>query len=383
MIDFPFFVSFSFVQIYGWLALLFVMLAIFSFCASTHPYFRRPSHNPIANVTSRNDTNNVTTTSPLTSTSEREPAEGLTPGTEVHPALWVVDIVCLVFFTLEFICKLVCSPHRVRYLRSFTGVVDVLALCPDYVEFLVLALDPEELEGDSHFMHVMPFLRLMRVFRIFRLIHHVPGLWIMLYTLKASYNDLCLMLVFLLVGTLLFASLIFFVDDREMFPSIPHGFWWAIVTMTTVGYGDMYPLTGAGYVLGSATAVCGVLMIGFTVPALVNNFIHYYQHVQFALHKEKLRKQQQKEEEEKEKEEEEEEEEAQGVGRKGKEEEEEEEEELGGVFGVEEKEKEEEGGRWAGKRKKGVREEGTRVSNNVKLMKPENIPLVEVKTAHR
>ena len=147
--------------------------------------------------------------------------------------------------------------------------------------------------------------------------------------------------------------------------------------MTTVGYGDMYPLTGAGYVLGSATAVCGVLMIGFTVPALVNNFIHYYQHVQFALHKEKLRKQQQKEEEEKEKEEEDEEEEGQGVGRKGKEEEE---EELGGVFGVEAEEQEEEGG--VGKGKKGVRKEGTRVSNNVKP-EPESIPLVEVQTAHR
>jgi voltage-gated potassium channel Kch len=58
-----------------------------------------------------------------------------------------------------------------------------------------------------------------------------------------------------------------------MFTSIPYSFWWALITLTTVGYGDMYPVTEWGYVIGSLTAMFGLLMIGFSVPILVNNFI--------------------------------------------------------------------------------------------------------------
>jgi voltage-gated potassium channel Kch len=89
---------------------------------------------------------------------------------------------------------------------------------------------------------------------------------------------------------LIFSSLIYYADDRKTFTSIPHSFWWALITMTTVGYGDMYPVTEWGYVIGSLTAMSGLLMIGFSLPILVNNFIMYYQHVQFALEEEKLKR---------------------------------------------------------------------------------------------
>ncbi|KAL8603899.1 hypothetical protein ACOMHN_005119 [Nucella lapillus] len=283
-----------FAKIYGWIALIFVTFAIFSFCAATHMAFRVPRHSPTTTtMTSINVTNNVTaTSSPETVTKlTKKSVEDQFSETEVHPVLSYLDLVCLVFFTMEFLTKLTCAPRRLRYLRSINGIVDLLALCPDFVEMIVVAADPNDLQGESRVLLFLPFLRLMRVFRIFRLVRHVPGLWIMIYTLQASFNELFLMLVFLCVGTLLFSSAIFFVDDKEMFPSIPHGFWWAIVTMTTVGYGDMYPVTPWGYVLGSLTAVSGVLMIGFTVPALVNNFGLYCRHVQFALQRDRLHRQ--------------------------------------------------------------------------------------------
>jgi hypothetical protein len=121
------------------------------------------------------------------------------------------------------------------------------------------------------------------VFRIFRLIKHVPGLWILVYTLKASFGELILLFCFMWVGILVFSSLIYFAEERDNIESIPHAFWWAIITMTTVGYGDMYPVTGLGKLVGSLCAMSGLLMIGFSVPALVNNFMLFYKHVQYAL----------------------------------------------------------------------------------------------------
>jgi hypothetical protein len=164
------------------------------------------------------------------------------------------------------------------------GVVDILAIIPDYIQYTVYAIHPEmRYEGDIDYIAI---LRVARVLRIFRLIRHVPGLWILIYTLKSSLKELLLMIVFLIVGMLIFSSLIYFVDDRETFKSIPHSFWWSLITMTTVGYGDMYPVTELGYIVGSFTALSGLLMIGFSVPVLVNNFIMYYKHLEFALNNE-------------------------------------------------------------------------------------------------
>ena len=181
-------------------------------------------------------------------------------------------------------------------MTSLMGVVDILAIVPDYVQFIVYAIHPEmRYDGNINYIAI---LRVARVLRIFRLIRHVPGLWILFYTLKSSFKELLLMIVFLIVGMLIFSSLIYFVDDRETFKSIPHSFWWSLITMTTVGYGDMYPVTELGYVVGSFTALSGLLMIGFSVPVLVNNFIMYYKHLEFAINDEEASDEEEKDEEE-------------------------------------------------------------------------------------
>ncbi|CAL1538846.1 unnamed protein product, partial [Lymnaea stagnalis] len=278
-------------KIYAYLALLFVVTAIFSFCASTHKFFQTTSYdNASSAISPLNATlweQSYTPGVASNLTRSNSGRNGPNRTTHLHPSLFIIDIACLVFFTAEYLLRLACAPNRCKFVVSVIAVIDLLAILPDYIEFVVSAAHPDITSLQS-IMEFMPFLRLMRAFRIFRLIRRVPGLWIMMYTLKASFKELSLMLVFLLVGTILFSSLIFFVDDPEVFHSIPHSFWWAIVTMTTVGYGDMTPSTPWGQLVGSVTAICGVLIIGFTIPSLVNNFITFFNHVEFVIQKERL-----------------------------------------------------------------------------------------------
>lgn len=263
---------------------MFVLVSIVSFVVETHPVFdsRINIPKPGSGGVSQNTTLAENTTSRNFSSNKKN-VDYLSVKV-THPAFTAIDISCLAFFTLDYIIRFIFARKKFGYLTSLMGMVDILAIIPDYVQFFVYAIHPEmRYEGDIDYIAI---LRVARVLRIFRLIRHVPGLWILVYTLKSSLKELLLMIVFLLVGMLIFSSLIYFVDDRKTFKSIPHSFWWSLITMTTVGYGDMYPVTELGYIVGSFTALSGLLMIGFSVPVLVNNFIMYYKHLEFAMNKE-------------------------------------------------------------------------------------------------
>lgn len=205
-----------------------------------------------------------------------------------HPTLFVVDAVCLSYFVLEYIIRFIFSPKKLKYATSLLGIIDFLAIIPDTIEFGFYHGNADVTDEVVNFITI---IRIIRVLRIFRLVRHSAGLWILVYTLKASFNELLLLMWFMGLGILLFSSLIYYLDDKEQFQSIPTGFWWALITMTTVGYGDMYPTTTLGKVVGSLCAMAGVLMIGFTIPSLVNNFMLYYRHIQFAMHLDKAEKQ--------------------------------------------------------------------------------------------
>ncbi|XP_061185296.1 potassium voltage-gated channel protein Shaw-like [Saccostrea echinata] len=289
-------------KMYGYVSLLFVLVSIGSFVIETHPVFENKIRIPkpgtgsaTQNMTSSNFTSSNATT--VNSSSHLNNVEFISVKV-THPVFTAIDISCLIFFTIEYITRFLFARRKFKFMKSMMGVVDILAIIPDYIQILVYALHPDmRYDVDINYISV---LRVARVLRIFRLIRHVPGLWILIYTLKSSLKELLLMIVFIIVGMLIFSSLIYFVDDRDTFKSIPHSFWWSLITMTTVGYGDMYPVTELGYIVGSFTALSGLLMIGFSVPVLVNNFIMYYKHLEFALSDEEAKEKVESEEIEKE-----------------------------------------------------------------------------------
>ena len=128
------------------------------------------------------------------------------------------------------------------------------------------------------FFFWLMMLRVLRICRVLRLARHYTGVKILILALKASFKELGMLVIFVFIVVLLYAVAIyyakFFVTDT--FETIPSGYWWAIITLTTVGYGDMYPKSALGCVVGAMCALTGILATGLPVPIIANNFNLYY-----------------------------------------------------------------------------------------------------------
>lgn len=190
-----------------------------------------------------------------------------------HRTFFYLEHTCNAWFTVEIALRCLVSPSLRSFVTSPVNVIDLAATMSFYTEFWAKPNLYLEL------------LSVARVLRLFKLTRHSPGLRILIHTFKASAKELTLLVFFLVLGIVLFASLIFYVERLQEnpnndFDSIPRGLWWALVTMTTVGYGDMTPKTFPGMFIGGLCALAGVLTIALPVPVIVSNFSMFYSHTQ-------------------------------------------------------------------------------------------------------
>lgn len=207
---------------------------------------------------------------------------GSAQGRELSPftdPFFIVETLCIVWFSFEFTVRFLSCPSKPAFFKNIMNLIDVVAIAP---YFITLSLDLAEHQGSSQqaaSLAVLRVIRLVRVFRIFKLSRHSKGLQILGQTLHASLRELGLLIFFLIIGVVLFSSSVYFAeaeDPESEFSSIPDAFWWAVVTMTTVGYGDMCPSTIGGKFVGSLCAIAGVLTIALPVPVIVSNFNYFY-----------------------------------------------------------------------------------------------------------
>ncbi|KAL0275176.1 UNVERIFIED_CONTAM: hypothetical protein PYX00_003119 [Menopon gallinae] len=198
--------------------------------------------------------------------------------TEPHEAFVYVELVCNVWFTVELVVRSLVSPNIVSFMKSPVNMIDFVATLSFYTDVLLNVNNFEKTE-------ILEFISIIRILRLFKLTRHSPGLKILIQTFKASAKELTLLVFFLVLGIVIFASLVYYAERLQAnphndFKSIPEGLWWAIVTMTTVGYGDMAPKTYIGMFVGALCALAGVLTIALPVPVIASNFLMFYSHTQ-------------------------------------------------------------------------------------------------------
>ncbi|KAM4701431.1 potassium voltage-gated channel subfamily A member 10 [Discoglossus pictus] len=193
---------------------------------------------------------------------------------------FMIETTCIMWFSFELVVRFVVCPSTSEFFQNIMNIIDIVSIIPYFVTFITELVQHTEPYGQQNMsLAILRIVRLVRVFRIFKLSRHSKGLQILGQTLKASMRELGLLIFFLFIGVILFSSAVYFAEVDEpqsQFVSIPDGFWWAVVTMTTVGYGDMCPITLGGKVVGTLCAIAGVLTIALPVPVIVSNFNYFY-----------------------------------------------------------------------------------------------------------
>jgi len=171
-------------------------------------------------------------------------------------AMRVAEWVFTILFAVEYLVRLAVVRRRWRYIRSFFGIVDLLSFLPTFVELLLPGL---------HYLMVMRVLRLLRMFRILKMAHHLGEAGVILNALRASRTKISVFLFTVMVIVCVEGTLMYLIESGSNpgFSSIPQSIYWSIVTLTTVGYGDVSPVTVLGKMMASI-----VMLTGFAIIAV-------------------------------------------------------------------------------------------------------------------
>nr|XP_020445001.1 potassium voltage-gated channel subfamily G member 4-like [Monopterus albus] len=209
--------------------------------------------------------------------------------------MFVVESICVAWFTLEFALRFFNAQSKLAFARGPLNIIDAIAILPYYVSLVVNVRDETQEEvimgaGRGYLDKLSLILRLLRALRILyvmRLARHSLGLQTLGLTMQRSIREFGLLLLFVCVAVTLFSPLVHLAESElapfaathphHSFSSIPASYWWAIISMTTVGYGDMVPRSIPGQVVALTSILSGILIMAFPATSIFHTFSRSYQ----------------------------------------------------------------------------------------------------------
>ncbi|XP_053431571.1 potassium voltage-gated channel subfamily G member 4 [Nycticebus coucang] len=199
--------------------------------------------------------------------------------------IFIVETICVAWFSLEFCLRFVQAQNKCQFFQGPLNIIDILAISPYYVSLVVSepAEDGERPSSSSYLEKVGLVLRVLRALRILyvmRLARHSLGLQTLGLTVRRCAREFGLLLLFLGVAVTLFSPLVYVAENESgrvlEFTSIPASYWWAIISMTTVGYGDMVPRSVPGQMVALSSILSGILIMAFPATSIFHTFSHSY-----------------------------------------------------------------------------------------------------------
>ena len=198
----------------------------------------------------------------------------------------MLETVCVAWFSFEFLLRSLQAESKCAFLRTPLNIIDILAILPFYVSLLagLAAGGAGAGAGGAALLEraglALRLLRALRVLYVMRLARHSLGLRSLGLTVRRCAREFGLLLLFLCVAMALFAPLVHLAERelgaRRDFSSVPASYWWAVISMTTVGYGDMVPRSLPGQVVALSSILSGILLMAFPVTSIFHTFSRSY-----------------------------------------------------------------------------------------------------------
>ena len=186
--------------------------------------------------------------------------------TEYGGALRGAEWFFTLLFTVEYVTRLWCVGRPITYSKSFLGLIDLLAVLPTYISVLI---------PGGQVLTVVRILRVLRIFRILKLAHYVGEAGILIRALRTSRYKITVFVLAIVTITVIVGSLMYLIEGPgNGFTSIPRGVYWGIVTLTTVGFGDIIPRTPWGQVLASVVMIMGYGVIAVPTGIVTAELVH-------------------------------------------------------------------------------------------------------------
>ncbi len=180
--------------------------------------------------------------------------------TEYHVLLKQLEWSITILFLIEYILRIISSPKPLRYIFSFFGIIDLLAIIPSFIAVWV---------PGAQSLLIVRALRILRVYRILKLTRYIREGQVLLLALRRSFRRIFIFMIFILILVTLLGSIMYVVEGSENgFHSIPLGIYWAVITFTTVGYGDIVPITDLGKFIATF-----IMLLGYSIIAIPTGIV--------------------------------------------------------------------------------------------------------------
>lgn len=195
----------------------------------------------------------------------------------------IFEVVIISIFLFDYIVRFVCCKYPFKFLFNFLNVIDILSILPFFIELMI---------NDSN-ISALAVLRLFRLFRVFKMTRHSQIMQMFFKAIKRAQEGIIFLIFLMGMFIIFFGTCVYYAEiswcnqdqygnwiyfrgdligEITVFQSIPRSMWWCLVTLTTVGYGDMFPVTVAGKIVASITMICSLITIAFPVTLLASAF---------------------------------------------------------------------------------------------------------------
>lgn len=181
----------------------------------------------------------------------------------------ILDWIYMILFSVEYVLRVICVRKASKYIFSYYGIIDLLAIIPSYLTFIL---------PQTHMLMLIRGFRLLRIFRIFNMVNFLNESSLLLFSIVRSFRKILIFLFFVVLLCIFFGTVMYVleVNRGSGFTSIPQSIYWAIVTITTVGYGDIAPVTALGKMFASFMMILGYAIIAVPTGILSSDLTREY-----------------------------------------------------------------------------------------------------------